>query len=426
MISIVVATYDQVQKLDRCIRTLRETHRGDADYEVIVVLDGGPFVAETRAVAEKYGAKFVHLPENSGCGYANNAGIKAASPESSCVIVVNDDVWFEEAACFQIARFLEDNPRVGIVGARLLYPDGTVQHAGLDARILHIGRNLPRDHALVVDARIVVAVTSALMGISKRLLDEIVGFDPRYRMGYEDIDICFRARECLWLIHYIGSTWAFHDEGGTRGKSEELGANVVWSGWNGLGHKVFFDTWSSSQEVFCYDSVTFVVAATGKKLLADALQSIARQLSGRDEVVVVDSGENRETRALVDGLGQSFRYYAQPTGSLAEQLNFGLKRASGCSIACLLEGDMYDDGALALIKQEIRRNPLKPMLFRVRRTAGLDRIVPQMILIPNCPDFTPAWNPAVDFDSEAAALFVSEVSAKYPGNPSLKTDIVIA
>lgn len=426
MISVVVATYNRLEKLDRCIRTFCEAHRGKLEYEIIVALDGGPDVEAMKAIAAKHSAKFVHLENNSGCGHANNAGIRAASNQSECVVVVNDDVWFEEAVCLKLCSILLENPHIGIVGARLLYPDGVVQHAGLDARILHIARGLPGASPLARENRDAVSVTSALMCISKKLLDIIHGFDERYRMGYEDIDICFKARELGWITHYCGDAWAFHDEGGTRGQADKLVDNKEWSEWNSSGHNIFFNTWSSSSEAFCYDSVTFVIETTGKSSLTDSLACISKQMSNRDEVVVVDSESNPETRRLVENFGFRFRYFEHPVESPASKFNFGLKHATGCSISFVREGDLYDADALKTLRLEIRRHPLKPMLFRVRRVSAPENVEPQMILIPNCPDFIPTWHHELCFDSEATAVFVRELVARWPGNSLIKQDIVIA
>lgn len=426
MLSVVIATYNRLEKLERCIRTFCETHRGKLDYEVIVSLDGGPHVEETKAIAEKYSAKFVHLTTNSGCGHANNAGILAASAQSDCVAVVNDDVWFEEAACAKLCEILRGNQNIGIVSARLLYPDGTVQHAGLDARILHIGRGLPGDHPLAQESRDAVSVTSALMVFSRRLLDAARGFDVRYRMGYEDIDICFRARELGWLTHYCGSAWAFHDEGGTRGKSESLLNNKAWCTWDAEGRNIFFNTWSSSGESFCYDSVTFVVVSTGQPVLQVSLTALQKQMSSRDDVVVVDSSQSSEVPKIVEGFGSRFRYFACPYGSPAEKLNLGLKHATGCSITFCVEGDVYAESSVQLIKNAIREHPLTPMLFKARRMLETGGVIPQMLLIPNCPDFIPAWNQTLDFDSEASAAFARDVASSWPGNIMLQQDIHIA
>lgn len=423
MLSVIIATYNRLEKLERCISTFQRTHSGQIDYEIIVVLDGGPHVKETKAIADKYGAKFVHLAQNSGCGYANNAGIKASSSASDCVIVVNDDIWFEEASCLKLYSFLRADAHVGIVGARLLYPDGSVQHAGLDSRILHIGRNLPREHILACEDRAAIAVTSALMGLSCQLIHEVGGFDPRYRMGYEDIDICFRARTLGWFTHYLGSAFAFHDEGGTRGRSDELSLNKVWSDWNYSGHRTFFDTWSSSVHAFCYDSITFVVASDGQKNLNDSLLGISKQISTRDDVVVVGSDFNSKTEKLVDGFGRRFRYYCHPVpgASWPACLDFGLKQATGCYVTFLQEGDVYAEAAIDVIKKEIGKHPNIPLLFKVKRAGSFSWdsaavspgcAVPQMILVPNCPDFFGVWGLPESVDP--ALTFFQHTVSKWP------------
>jgi GT2 family glycosyltransferase len=150
----------------------------------------------------------------------SNFGAQAAGSE--LLVFINDDVtpvrpeWLEVIAG-HLAR-----PEIGVVGGRLLYPSGALQHAGLVFGILdgagHPGRGvfysdlmyylqLPRD---------VSAVTGACLGIRRDLFEELGGFDVSFPANYGDLDLCLRARELGYRIVVDPRVEMTHAECGTR------------------------------------------------------------------------------------------------------------------------------------------------------------------------------------------------------------------
>ena len=97
---------------------------------------------------------------------------------------------------------LANAPAIGIVGATLLYPDGTLQHAGIvpagGGRWTHVYRGFPQDypgeHEELGHARAVPAVTAACLMIRRQLFGELGGFDERLGLVYNDVDLCCRVR----------------------------------------------------------------------------------------------------------------------------------------------------------------------------------------------------------------------------------------
>jgi ADP-heptose:LPS heptosyltransferase/GT2 family glycosyltransferase len=250
LVSFIIPTYHAGEKLERCLETLFKHHRGRMDFEVIVSFDGGPYEERCRSLCTKYGARIVSSKENGGFSVAVNRGIRACSPSSGCVILVNDDLWFDSPAGTELASFLETFPDTAIVGARLLYPNGKVQHAGIAENTYHIGAGLPSNQRLVVSHREAWAVTGALYAISRRFLDQVHGMDERFRMAWEDVDLCMTARFLGWKVWYCGTAWAFHEEGGTRGKSpqEKESRNPLWSSWEKEGASAFDQKWPGFRE----------------------------------------------------------------------------------------------------------------------------------------------------------------------------------
>jgi GT2 family glycosyltransferase len=120
---------------------------------------------------------------------------------------------------------LAERPGVGAVGPLLLYPDGTVQHAGvvlgLRGTADHIMRGFPGDGdgyaGSLSCTREVSAVTGACMLVRRDVLDELGGLDEHFATHYQDVDLCLRIRASGRRILYTPRAVLAHHEGATRG-----------------------------------------------------------------------------------------------------------------------------------------------------------------------------------------------------------------
>jgi GT2 family glycosyltransferase len=110
-------------------------------------------------------------------------------------------------------------PRVGIVGAKLLYPDGTIQHAGMfqrgDGVWDHFGRGRPASDCQEV--RRVPAVSAACLLIGRALFEQLNGFDEERPITHNDVDLCRRARARGHLIAVTPKAQLLHYESLSRG-----------------------------------------------------------------------------------------------------------------------------------------------------------------------------------------------------------------
>lgn len=209
--SIIVPLYGRMDFLTYQTALLSE-HPGHAGNELIYVLDDPPRKRELLDIAHAAHRRFglplrILVPEeNLGYGPANNIGIAAARGEFLCLL--NSDVmpspevpdWLD----LMIADLRED-AALGLVGAMLLFEDGTVQHEGLTFERLPQQGNWPfpmhpRKGLLPsTDAphgpEPVGAVTGACMVLRRTLASELGGFDEVYAIGdFEDSDLCLRVR----------------------------------------------------------------------------------------------------------------------------------------------------------------------------------------------------------------------------------------
>jgi GT2 family glycosyltransferase len=224
----IVPTYlrtaDELDVLLKCLVSLQTTAPGAS---VLVVDDASPNTDLAKALelaCEELGIAFVANDENSGFSRTVNVGLELAHAMEHDAVLVNADIEFPQPGWLENMRDRTDTEGrpAAVVGARLLYPNGLIQHAGvvfslLNRDWLHRYRfgpaNLPE--ALSTTRCI---VTAALQFIRWETLDQIGLYDEGYRLCYEDVDYCLRVfgagLECI----YEPSVVAIHHESYFRKK----------------------------------------------------------------------------------------------------------------------------------------------------------------------------------------------------------------
>ncbi len=224
LVSIIIPTRDQWQLLQQCVRSVEE-RTSYPRYEIIV-LDNDSAEPRTlkylEAIARRW--RVYRYPGPFNFSAINNFGATHARGEY--LLFLNDDTQVVRSEWLTAMLEHAQRPEVGAVGAKLLYPDGRVQHAGV---VLGIGgvaghafRYVPDEalrHLGFADCvRNCSAVTAACMMVPRRAFAEVDGFDERFRMAFNDVDFCLRLRERGYLIVYTPLAVLYHHESATRGR----------------------------------------------------------------------------------------------------------------------------------------------------------------------------------------------------------------
>ena len=226
-VSILIPYRDHVEMTRECVEAIR-AHTKGVSYEILL-LDNwstSPEAAEFAAQqANIEGTRVLRIAEPFNYSRINNIGVAAA--KYPFLLFLNNDVFVQEPRWLR--RMLDEalaDEAVGAVGAKLLYPDGTVQHAGVvlgvggvaDHAFRGLGGEAPGYIAHAITAQEVSAVTAACMLVRKSAFLQVGGFDEReLSVAFNDVDLCVKLRQAKLKIIFMPDSVAEHRESISRG-----------------------------------------------------------------------------------------------------------------------------------------------------------------------------------------------------------------
>ena len=210
--AVVVVNTNGGDKLLRCLDALARQTRPAAELLVVdhCSTDGSPEAAAGRFPR----VRVLRKETNAGYGAAGNLGIRETTGDP--VVLMNEDVILEPDWLDVVASAMAADPRVGIVGGLLLFPEGLIQHAGgfLHRPLMladHFAYRQPAD-AAPTEARDVEYVTGAVIAMRRAALAQLGGFDEGFPAYFEETDLCHRARAAGWAVRYLPNARGVHLE----------------------------------------------------------------------------------------------------------------------------------------------------------------------------------------------------------------------
>ena len=224
LVSIIIPNKDNIEMLKRCIDSIL-LRSSCQNFEIIVVENNSEqqstfqyyeTLTDERISVVKWDGEF-NYPA------INNFGASFAKGEY--ILLLNNDTeviapdWLQEMLMFAQRK------DVGAVGAKLYYPDDTVQHAGVILGVggvaghshKHFSRKSPGYFGRLVLAQNLSAVTAACMMMPKTVFDEVGGLDEAYKVAFNDVDLCMKIRKAGYLIVYTPYAELYHYESVSRG-----------------------------------------------------------------------------------------------------------------------------------------------------------------------------------------------------------------
>ncbi|HEV3458763.1 MAG TPA: glycosyltransferase [Thermoanaerobaculia bacterium] len=223
-ITLIVLAWNQWQLTERCLETLAAT---DLEGAEVVVVDNGSTDETPERLQGIPWVRTLRLPSNAGFVRGNNAGIAAAAPGSDVVLLNNDLEFTQRDWMRRLAACAHSAPDVGVVGCRMVLPDGRLLHAGTyimpDTLWGQQVGSLERDVGQHAGIEEVEGIVFACAYIRREVLDAIGPLALDFESYFEDTDFCLRARHAGWKTLLCGEVTLIHDEhGSTRGDDRAL------------------------------------------------------------------------------------------------------------------------------------------------------------------------------------------------------------
>jgi GT2 family glycosyltransferase len=225
--TIVIPVHNQAGLTRQCLDDLLAS-RDCAGVEILVVDDGSTDV--TPAVLESFGDRIrvLRTGRNLGFAAACNLGVEEASSE--LVVLLNNDVRPVTGWLAALVDYGAGHPEAAAIGAKLLFGNDTVQHAGVvigqDRNPHHLYAGFPAGHPAVCRSRRFQIVTAACMLVRRSVFLGHTGFDTAFVNGHEDVDLCLRLNRTGHQVHLCAGSVLYHLESASRDlHSEAVRAN---------------------------------------------------------------------------------------------------------------------------------------------------------------------------------------------------------
>lgn len=226
-LSVIIPSRDNPVLLEAAVSTLMATTAHPERVELVIVDNGSrtPAAGELlRRLAERPNTVIVPFAEPFNWSRANNLGARVASGTN--LLFLNDDTVMQTPGWDRILAGLLARDDVGVVGSRMVYPDGRIQHAGfvlgMDNGPQHEGRWMAGDDegpgSRWIATRAAAAVTGAFMAIRRDQFTTVGGFDEEtFAVDFADLDLCLKLRQRGGLVAYCGAITLTHHESISRG-----------------------------------------------------------------------------------------------------------------------------------------------------------------------------------------------------------------
>jgi GT2 family glycosyltransferase len=218
-LSIVIVSWNTRALLVDCLNSLAEAIAKDVE---VLVVDNASDDDSVAVVREKFPwVKLIANRENVGFATGNNQAIRQSTGEYA--LLLNPDTIVLPGALTTLMAFMDEKPKAGMAGSRVLNPDGTLQTSAYPAptlfrelwRLFHLDALWPRgvydmdDWPTDVNRKVDVLLGACIL-CRRQALDQIGLMDEKYFMYSEEVDLCYRVRQAGWAIYWVPAAKIIH------------------------------------------------------------------------------------------------------------------------------------------------------------------------------------------------------------------------
>jgi GT2 family glycosyltransferase len=234
--SIIIPVFNKSTLTRQCLSAILANPPA-ADFEILVVDNGSS--DGTAALLASYGNRIRPIVNERNLFFARACNQGAEQARGDLLIFLNNDTVPKAGWLDALVRYRQVHPRAGLIGAKLLFPNNTIQHAGMaicyDQMPRHIYLGFPANHPAVCKSRALQAVTGACILIERDLFSRAGMFDTAYVNSFEDMELCMRIGELGFEVHFCHDCMLYHLEGVSEGRHS----------FDGQNYRIFNERWRS-------------------------------------------------------------------------------------------------------------------------------------------------------------------------------------
>ncbi len=392
-VSIVIPVYNKLDLTRACVASIH-AQAAAATFEILVVDNGSSDGTAAWLAAEDAAGRLRAVDAGGNLGFAKGCNLGARHARGRYLLFLNNDMEVLPGWLEPLVGTLDADPDVGVVGARLLFPDGTIQHAGVamvdyvdeDPPLLggqHKSYRKPHDDPEVLRPQLMQVVTGACLLIRPEAFTAAGGFDEGYWNGNEDVDLCLKAGEAGWLVAYRPESTIIHYESQSGPERwTQVPANLARfnAAWRGRARpdfiehaKVFTETPHSVLRLYApprqlyrerrrawpdAPTATVVVGARGDVAARlAALAALLEHTDPRHPLRLMDDGRDPEATARLTAATADHPDAAVVSGRGPAGVNAVLAAARGDAVALVAGDAVVGPGWLDRLLSVLARRP---------------------------------------------------------------------
>lgn len=331
-VSIIIPVFNKIELTEKCLDSIVKNTSAKYQFEVIIVNNGS--TDSTVEIVSEFSAKYpnfhlINLEENLGFAKANNIASKRAKGEY--LLLLNNDTEVQPGWLEAMVEYADNDSTIGAVGSKLLFPDNTIQHAGLliykkytsknESQLIAIHNHYKKspDDPFVNIPYEYQALTAACLLIPKVLYKQLNGFDERFWNGYEDVDLCLRIRKAGYkLVYCPASTLIHHESQSGAERFSKVPENVdllqkIWSNKKDFDFIVdpnnnLIATNTNAIIPYVTELTSIVIISFNNlKYLKETVNSIIETVKVDYELIIVDNDSDEFTKQYLKQLQKKLK-----------------------------------------------------------------------------------------------------------------------
>ena len=358
-LSVIIPIKDQIPYLDKCLASLEKAK--DITFEIVLVNDG------SNAEMVNYLSRFtqlnvIHNQQSKGFVEACHQGVQRAIGQY--LLFLNSDTELIELLSFRkMLDIYKYNKNVGVVGAKLLYPNDTIQHFGLiwdntQMNYVHFAIGKDRNDPIVCENQVFDVISGACFMTSRELWNKLGGFDKIYSPGYwEDTDFCLRAKDLGYINICCSKAVLRH----YQSKSFTGGPTKEHFGRN---HEIFKQRWVRTGKVCKYPKIAACyITKDSEEFIAYSIKSIYDMVA---KIIVIDNNSTDKTLEILNNMRfndpqNKITIISKEFSNKTEQRNTYCQMLDGMDFAWVIDSDEVWSGEdLRKVEHLIFANPNIP------------------------------------------------------------------